>query len=379
MPDKLSPPNPPLSDGVVVLRALRADDAPAVMEACQDAEIRRWVPMIPVPYGEADARRFILLTLQAWHDGTGYEFAVADAATDRYLGSIGLHGGPNPRRHSIGYLIAPEERGRGYATRALRLITRWGFEQLGIERLALWTLPGNAASQRVAEKAGFRFEGIARNWETDREERPTDAVMFSLTPDDLADRVAAETSAAESDAESAANVRPDGAADGGAQGAPLLARVPPELRAIGTRAAPFLDVAALADLEPGSMRRVTLAGLDLLVAWTSAGIVVTDDRCPHMAAPLSIGELEGSEIACPLHEGRFDLSTGETVRMPTTGGLDADGNYHLPWSPSGVAPKPEPPSKKLAARRLTRVNRIRYYPARIRDGRLEAQIPILPE
>jgi nitrite reductase/ring-hydroxylating ferredoxin subunit len=127
------------------------------------------------------------------------------------------------------------------------------------------------------------------------------------------------------------------------------------------------------------MRRVTLAGVDLLVAWTDAGILVTDDRCPHMAAPLSIGELAGCVVACPLHEGRFDLCTGDTVRMPTTGGLDPDGNYHRPWSPSGSEPKPEPPSKKLEARRLTRVNRLRYYPARIRDGRLEAQLPILPE
>ena len=55
------------------------------------------------------------------------------------------------------------------------------------------------------------------------------------------------------------------------------------------------------------------------------GIVATDDRCPHMSAPLSIGELDGCVVACPLHEGRFDLCTGETVQMPTTGGLDADG------------------------------------------------------
>ena len=155
--------------------------------------------------------------------------------------------------------------------------------------------------------------------------------------------------------------------------------MPRELRAPGTRAAPFVQVAAIAELTPGSMRRVTLAGLDLLVAWTPDGIVVTDDRCPHMAAPLSVGDLDGCVVACPLHEGRFDLATGETVQMPTTGGLDADGNYHSPWSPSGAELKPEPPTKKLEARRLTRVNRLRYYPARIREGHLEAQLPILPE
>jgi RimJ/RimL family protein N-acetyltransferase/nitrite reductase/ring-hydroxylating ferredoxin subunit len=367
MPNALTPPDPPLSDGFVTLRPLRADDAPAIAAACQDAEIQRWIPIIPVPYTEADARRFILMTLQAWHDGSSCEFAIADATTDDYIGSIGIHLGPNPRRHAVGYLVAPEARGRGMAVRALQLITRWGFAELRIERLALWTLPGNVASQKVAEKAGFRFEALTRNWEADRDDRPLDAVMFSMTPDDLAD---AEATAAAAQA----------AARGGlTSSAPRVADVPRELRAAGTRVAPFVEISAIADLAPGSMRRVTLAGLDLLVAWTNDGIVVTDDRCPHMAAPLSVGELAGCVVSCPLHEGRFDLVTGETAQMPTTGGLDADGNYHASWSPSGTPPKPEPPSKKLEARRLTRVTRLRYYPARIRGGLLEAQIPILPE
>jgi RimJ/RimL family protein N-acetyltransferase/nitrite reductase/ring-hydroxylating ferredoxin subunit len=366
MTEKLAPPNPSLGDGVITLRPFRADDAPAIAAACQDREIQRWIPIIPVPYAEVDARGFILMTLEAWHEGTGYEFAIADAATDRYIGSIGLHLGPNARRRAVGYLVAPEARGRGVAVRALRLVTRWGFDQLGIQRLALWTLPGNVRSQRVAEKAGFRFEGLARNWESDRDGLPIDAVMYSLTPEDLAE------------AEAAAAI--DHESETGSTAAPgRIADVPRELRAPGTRAAPFVEIAAVADLAPGTMRRVTRADLDLLVAWTDDGIVVTDDRCPHMAAPLSIGELAGCVVACPLHEGRFNLATGETVRMPTTGGLDADGTYHRPWSPTGAELKPEPPTKKLEARRLTRVNRLRYYPARIRDGRLEAQVPIVPE
>ncbi len=356
MDQRPSPPNPPISDGVISLRPFRADDAPDIAAACQDPATQRWIPVIPVPYTEADARRFILMALQSWQDGTGYEFAIADAATERYIGSVGLHLGPNPRRHAIGYMVAPEARGRGVATRAVRLVTRWAFESLAVERLALWTLPGNVASQAVAQKAGFRYEGLIRNWESDRDDQPIDAVMFSMTPEDLAE---------------------DLAEGGGAAG--LIARFPRELQAAGTRAGPFVEIAAISDLAPGSMRRVTLADLDLLVAWTADGIVVTDDRCPHMSAPLSIGELTGCVVACPLHEGRFDLCSGDTVQMPTTGGLDADGQYHAPWSPSGAELKQDPPTKKAEARRLTRVHRIRYYPARIRDGRLEAQIPILPE
>ena len=97
---------------------------------------------------------------------------------------------------------------------------------------------------------------------------------------------------------------------------------------------------------PGAMRRVTRGELDVLLAHTPTGIVATDDRCPHMSAPLSIGELEGCVVACPLHEGRFDLCSGDAVQMPTTGGLDADGVYHPTWSPAGSEPKVDPPGQE---------------------------------
>jgi naphthalene 1,2-dioxygenase system ferredoxin subunit len=140
----------------------------------------------------------------------------------------------------------------------------------------------------------------------------------------------------------------------------------------------FRPLLAADDLPPGAMHRVTVGDLDILLAHTPAGIVATDDRCPHMSAPLSIGELDGCVVACPLHEGRFDLCTGDPVRMPTTGGLDPDGVYHPTWSPAGREPKVDPPGIKAEARRLTRVRRFRYYPVRIADGRIEVAIPVTP-
>ena len=106
------------------------------------------------------------------------------------------------------------------------------------------------------------------------------------------------------------------------------AAFPPALVAPGSDGAPFVATIDAADLPPGSMRRVTRGDVDILLASTPDGVVAVDDRCPHMSAPLSIGSLEGCVVKCPLHEGRFDLCSGETVQMPTTGGLDADGNYH---------------------------------------------------
>jgi nitrite reductase/ring-hydroxylating ferredoxin subunit len=104
-------------------------------------------------------------------------------------------------------------------------------------------------------------------------------------------------------------------------------------------------------------------------------VFATDDRCPHMSAPRSIGELEGCIVACPLHEGRFDLESGDPAQMPTTGGMDPDGVYHPTWSAAGKDPKVDPPGKKAEARRLTRVRRLRYYPVRVRDGAIEVALP----
>jgi 3-phenylpropionate/trans-cinnamate dioxygenase ferredoxin subunit len=153
--------------------------------------------------------------------------------------------------------------------------------------------------------------------------------------------------------------------------------IPPGLVAPGVDAgAPrFEAVLAVADLPKGRMCRVSRGDLDILLAHLDAGVVAVDDRCPHMSAPLSIGELDGCVVACPLHEGRFSLCTGEPVQMPTTGGLDPDGRYHPTWSPAGKDPKVDPPGKKAEARRLTRVRRFRYYPVRIIDGRVEVALP----
>lgn len=153
----------------------------------------------------------------------------------------------------------------------------------------------------------------------------------------------------------------------------------PDLVVPGAADAPFVAVLDAGELRPGDMRRVSRGDVDVLVAHTPDGLVAVDDRCPHMAAPLSLGTLVGCVVACPLHEGRFDLCSGEPVRMPTTGGLDPDGTYHPTWSPAGREPKIDPPGIKAEARRLTRVRRFRYYPLRIAGGRIEIAIPGAPE
>jgi RimJ/RimL family protein N-acetyltransferase len=174
-----------LSDGSLLLRPWTLEDVPRVAEICRDPEILRWTT-VPRPYTEEHARTWVEQTRRDWDRGEGEAaFAVTDAGGGEVLGAIGLR--PIRAREgegSIGYWVAPEARGRGVATGALRLVADWAFRSLGLRRLELFTLPGNHASQRVAEKAGFRREGLLpRHIEHDGE--PSDCVLYSADSDAL--------------------------------------------------------------------------------------------------------------------------------------------------------------------------------------------------
>jgi RimJ/RimL family protein N-acetyltransferase len=102
------------------------------------------------------------------------------------IGSIAMRTNQFAVGH-IGYWCAREARGRGYTTRALRVVCRHAIDELGLGRLELIADPDNAASQRVAEKAGFRREGVLRSHLLHPDGRRRDSVMFSLLPGELAE------------------------------------------------------------------------------------------------------------------------------------------------------------------------------------------------
>lgn len=153
-----------LRDGDVVLRRWRTEDAAAVTVACQDPEISRWIPVIPLPYGLGDAVEFLAEAADEWRIGSSRAFAIVDAH-DRLLGAVTLHG-PEGHLAEIGYWLAPDARGRGVATRAVRLLTRHAFDvEPSLVRIGLRTLRGNDASAHVAERCGFTLEGTLRSLE----------------------------------------------------------------------------------------------------------------------------------------------------------------------------------------------------------------------
>jgi RimJ/RimL family protein N-acetyltransferase len=177
-------PEPPLADGAVVLRPWDDGDLTAIVAACQDPSIPRYVSLVPSPYTEADARAWLAGQAPARRRGESLDLAITGAASGEVLGAIGLGDVDwRHRRGAVGYWLAPAGRGRGAATAALRLLADWAFAALQLGRLELVVEPVNAASVRVAERCGFVREGLLRSYQLIGGER-RDMYIYGLLPND---------------------------------------------------------------------------------------------------------------------------------------------------------------------------------------------------
>jgi ribosomal-protein-serine acetyltransferase len=131
-----------------------ADELVALVRANLD-HLSPWMPWAHPDYGREDVERWLSAGDDAFlivHDG-----AVA--------GTIGFNR-PEPmnRSASIGYWLAADAQGHGIVTEAVRALTRHAFDN-DVHRIELRASPANLRSQAVAERCGFRFEGVAREAE----------------------------------------------------------------------------------------------------------------------------------------------------------------------------------------------------------------------
>lgn len=179
---RLDPPLPPPSDGEIALRPFEDDDAARFATLNRDPAIERYTRM-SVPRDPRDAAEWIDRARRGWEGEGPWRFAVADARSNELLGYIGIR--LVDGNGQIGYWVRREARGRGVATRALRLLARWALDSAGFARIQLLVEPRNEPSRRVAEKAGFRAEGVLRRY-VDLGDRRVDGIMFGLLPEDLA-------------------------------------------------------------------------------------------------------------------------------------------------------------------------------------------------
>ena len=73
-----------------------------------------------------------------------------------------------------------------------------------------------------------------------------------------------------------------------------------------------VDVCPVEELPPGTVAAAEIDGTRVCVANVHGEIYAVQDRCPHLLAPLSAGDLNGASIVCPWHDSEFDMRTGST-------------------------------------------------------------------
>jgi RimJ/RimL family protein N-acetyltransferase len=167
----------------LVLRPFREDDVEAVHTACQDPEIGRWIPSVGLSYTRADAIAWV--TREAPGErAAGTALTAAIEVDGRLVGSTGVHRiGQHPLGPEVGYWIARDARGHGYAQEAAHAMAEWAIG-LGAPRVYLVADVGNPGSQQVARKAGFRQEGVLRAYLHYGDGSRGDAALFSRLPGD---------------------------------------------------------------------------------------------------------------------------------------------------------------------------------------------------
>jgi ribosomal-protein-serine acetyltransferase len=175
-----------LGNQALLLRAFRADDAEAIHAAVRESmnELGQWLSWCHADYAIADTRQFLDGRAGAYQNDSEYGFAIIERAGGRFVGATGINQFEKAAlRANLGYWLRTSAHGRGYATQATKLVARWAFESLGMERIEIVAATGNVASQRVAERVGGTREAIARN-RLRVHGVQHDAVVYSLIPAD---------------------------------------------------------------------------------------------------------------------------------------------------------------------------------------------------
>jgi [ribosomal protein S5]-alanine N-acetyltransferase len=148
----------------IFLRPLRLEDAEQIFENVKKKEDRPLAYVIPYPYEKKDAIEFIEKSLKQGEAHEAYQLAIISKETGEVIGSCGLHNVNRDHRNTeIGYLIRAQDRGKGYATEAAKLLLKLAFDKSEFYKVQAKAFDINEPSKRVLEKNGFEKEGFFKS------------------------------------------------------------------------------------------------------------------------------------------------------------------------------------------------------------------------
>ncbi len=147
----------------LTLREFVAGDWAALLAYQRDPRYLRFYPWTDRSKDEVRAFVQMFLDQQAEEPRRKFQFAITLPEDGRLIGTCGIRRKTdNDSEGDIGYELAPEFWGHGYATEAAGAMVEYGFRELGLHRISSWCIADNVASARVLEKVGMRQEGRLR-------------------------------------------------------------------------------------------------------------------------------------------------------------------------------------------------------------------------
>lgn len=168
----------------LLLREFVEADWPAVFAYQSDSRYLRYY--LWTERKEADVRHFVdrLLAWQRESPRLKYQLAITLPETGRLIGNCGIRmAQADAVEAELGYELAPDQWGRGYATEAAQAMIEYGFERLGVHRIWASCIAKNRASARVLEKVGMRLEGRLREKQW-MKGRWWDTLLYGLLEDE---------------------------------------------------------------------------------------------------------------------------------------------------------------------------------------------------
>lgn len=176
---------PPRIEGErILLRGLRHADTESMYQVHATDEVFRNT------LREKDfTRDSMRARIEAWHESaarnTGWVWGIQDRQTGELVGNVGMSRMPGPTRNTAGtgFMIGEPWWNRGYATEALRLVVRHGFQELSLHRIEGDHRPHNEASGRVMTKAGLIRDGLVRS-RFSRDGDPVDVISYAIIRSD---------------------------------------------------------------------------------------------------------------------------------------------------------------------------------------------------
>jgi RimJ/RimL family protein N-acetyltransferase len=154
---------PTLQTERIILRPLTPEDASDMARLAGRREIADRTISIPHPYSVEQARQWIAGQVELFANGKFLVFGMQLKEQGALAGTVGLR--EIDAEHSqaeLGFWVALELWGQGYATEAARAVVNYGFKQLGLNRVYAHHMVRNPASGRVLAKIGMKREGLLR-------------------------------------------------------------------------------------------------------------------------------------------------------------------------------------------------------------------------